>query len=244
MGASSASDCVTLQDGPVKAAPSGRVFDGASVTLDSPALPGGFRQLSDEAPLRLDQLAGRSQRHARPGRRSHGPSAHRQAAAQHITSGPASQAGNCQGHVDTKTATTVGRERRVWRLRPAHPARLQPPRRGRRRRGPGPAGRPGPGDRRRHGPRRSRSCVLMATPGPRSAHGPASAGRPHSSAGAHLDPAARPSRPHHPVPAACPIRQPIRVLAVTREDLHTSADLGTGRSGPVRSRPPKQRVVS
>src|SRR6516162_8767401 len=27
--------------------------DGASATLDSPALPGGFRQLSDEAPLRL-----------------------------------------------------------------------------------------------------------------------------------------------------------------------------------------------
>jgi hypothetical protein len=30
-----------------------RRCDGASATLDSPALPGGFRQLSDEAPLSL-----------------------------------------------------------------------------------------------------------------------------------------------------------------------------------------------
>src|SRR6185369_13374081 len=33
--------------------------DGASATLDSPALPGVFRQLSDEAPLRLGRVAGR-----------------------------------------------------------------------------------------------------------------------------------------------------------------------------------------
>jgi hypothetical protein len=35
-GASSASDCVALQDRPVKGTPFGRVFDGASATLDSP----------------------------------------------------------------------------------------------------------------------------------------------------------------------------------------------------------------
>jgi hypothetical protein len=43
-----------------------------------------------------------------------------------------------------------------------------------------------------------KACVLMATPGPRSAHGSASASRPYSSAGAHLDPAAKPGRPNQP----------------------------------------------
>ena len=42
-------------------------------------------------------------------------------------------------------------ERRVWCLRPPRPACLQPPRRRRRCRGPGPPGRPGRGDRRRDG---------------------------------------------------------------------------------------------
>jgi len=44
MGASSASDCVVLQGGPVKGAPYGRgaCGDDTSATLDSPALPGGF----------------------------------------------------------------------------------------------------------------------------------------------------------------------------------------------------------
>jgi len=53
--ASSASDDVALQDRPVKGAPSGRVATAMAqnATLDSPALPGGFRQLSDEAPPRL-----------------------------------------------------------------------------------------------------------------------------------------------------------------------------------------------
>ena len=46
-GASSASDCVALQGRPVKGAPSGRVAKAMAqtATLDSPALPGGFRQL-------------------------------------------------------------------------------------------------------------------------------------------------------------------------------------------------------
>ena len=76
--------------------------DGASAPLDSPAPPGGFRQLSDEAPLRLGQVAGRSRRHARSARRPHEPSARGRPADQLITSGPAHQAGHCQGRVDIK----------------------------------------------------------------------------------------------------------------------------------------------
>jgi hypothetical protein len=55
-GASSAPDCVALQGRPVKGS-FAVASDGASATLDSPAPPGGFQQLSDEAPLRLSQPA-------------------------------------------------------------------------------------------------------------------------------------------------------------------------------------------
>ena len=51
-GASSAPDCVALQGRPVKGS-FAVASDDASATLDSPAPPGGFRQLSDEAPPRL-----------------------------------------------------------------------------------------------------------------------------------------------------------------------------------------------
>jgi hypothetical protein len=51
-GTSSASDCVALQGRPAKGS-FAVASDGASATLDSPAPPGGFRQLSDEAPPRL-----------------------------------------------------------------------------------------------------------------------------------------------------------------------------------------------
>ena len=36
--------------------------DGASATLDSPTLPGGFRQLSDEGPIKSSHRAARSRR--------------------------------------------------------------------------------------------------------------------------------------------------------------------------------------
>jgi hypothetical protein len=94
-----------------------------------------------------------------------------------ITSGPASQAGNCQGQVDTKTATTVGRERREYGAFVRRILRAY--------------SRVGDGDvealvllvglvqeidaAMAEG---SRACVLTATPGPRSAHGSASAARP------------------------------------------------------------------
>jgi hypothetical protein len=83
-GASPATDDVALQDRPVKGAPSGRVATAMaqSATLDSPALPGGFRQLSDEASLRLGQVAGRSHRHARPGGTQHTASVPRQPGSQ------------------------------------------------------------------------------------------------------------------------------------------------------------------
>jgi hypothetical protein len=88
--------------------------DGASATLDSPALPGGFRQLSDEAPLRLGQVAGRSRRHARSAETSYKPFLRGHPVGQFITSGPARQAEHCQGRVDTKTPAAAGGERREY----------------------------------------------------------------------------------------------------------------------------------
>ena len=62
--------------------------------------------------------------HARPPRTAHNASARQQQARQHITRGPASQAGQCQGRVDTETTTTADRERRVRRILGAYSRRV------------------------------------------------------------------------------------------------------------------------
>ena len=88
--ASSASDCVALQDGPVKGAPSRRVAKAMAQAppLTVPPFRAVFRQLSDEAPLRLGQVAGRSRRDARSART---PVSHLQAVTQLVSSPPTAQ---------------------------------------------------------------------------------------------------------------------------------------------------------
>ena len=96
-----------------------------------------------------------------------------------ITPGLPSWPGYRQEPVDTQPRRTHGAgERRVRRVRPPRPARLRPPRRRRRRRGPDPHARPVRRDRHRLSARPSPACAASATPGPRSAPGSASAARP------------------------------------------------------------------
>ena len=168
----------------------------ASATLDSPTLPGGFRQLSDEAPLRLGQVAGRSRRHARSAGTPHHPPARHQPGSQHITGGPVRQPGHTvkAGLTPKRPGRQIENDeygafvRRVLRayarrvgdgdvealvLMTASLMRSAPP-----------------------SPRPSKACAPVVIPGPRSAPGSASPARPLSNDGEHhLDPAMSPPSP-------------------------------------------------